>query len=390
MAALGFRPLRSGPRTRPAPGHAVSPAKPRGVDGPRLGKAWRAAAAALVAQRIRQTGAAAGTTVTTAEAKARTAVGRLTEVEGRLLEAEAKAQKSESRLSAAEERLGVAERKALAAEAKARAAQRELRAAQQSARGVVEGRAAREEPRPPASVTVTAGAGPGFEARSGPDERGRVVVSGRRGVQVGEKTLQTDHCEFELTEMDVDIVEALLRPRVRRALTALAADPWNPSRRRDADAALSVRSWFAAAPSLEAQSRPPLSARTSSSSFLGDWLIVRDSAGVQTGNNTRQSTFFLFAARGRADAGPLLHREGELRAAVIDHVLGVTGAEFHAELRAALGNALSSGELLEALPEKDLPVQLSFPCPGNTLVVHDRRGVTIGRRHRQLTEATVT
>ncbi|MEU7841721.1 hypothetical protein AB0B39_12280 [Micromonospora sp. NPDC049114] len=189
-----------------------------------------------------------------------------------------------------------------------------------------------------------------------------------RGAQVGHHNVQINRFEVRGPTPSLDLERVLSRLEVKAARTALLADPTNAARRTDFVESLQrISGWAVKAKPLvlSATSRPP--------SFLERVFSVE---GLQVGNGNTQRNTFKCCVTDVPAAQNLLNNDRALARSLADYLCPRSGtvgdfSTFREDLQRTMRN-------LPITLTNPHSVRLPIPEPGQTLIVRDIDGVSIG------------
>ncbi|MEU7761640.1 hypothetical protein [Micromonospora aurantiaca (nom. illeg.)] len=189
-----------------------------------------------------------------------------------------------------------------------------------------------------------------------------------RGAQVGHHNVQINRFEVRGPTPSVGLERVLSRLEVKAAWTALLADPTNAALRTEFVESLQrISGWAVEAKPLvlSATSRPP--------SFLERIFSVE---GLQVGNGNTQRNSFRCCVIDVPEAHLLLKRDRALATSLVDYLCprsGIVG-DF-STFRENLQRTMRHLPITLTNPHS---VRLPIPEPGQTLIVRDIDGVSIG------------
>jgi hypothetical protein len=211
------------------------------------------------------------------------------------------------------------------------------------------------------------------------DAAGQVVIDRCQGVQIGDRNVQINSYEFDVSRVKVRLDRVLARHDVRTAFSRLAADPENAKLRAKADSVLGAGPLFVQHPRVETRVRPVIT-KTRSTDF---WhaVVVRECQGVQVSDHAYQESRFVYVTTAALNGRQLLRESPELRNSLIETCCGDGTSPVRDDIAQPLRNAVEDA-VLRSGTVGDRGAQVT-PSTRWTVAIQDGQGVSVGRSHRE-------
>ena len=210
--------------------------------------------------------------------------------------------------------------------------------------------------------------------------KGRVIVAGSRGVQVGSDNRMYILRTYEVVMPRIeDLAKRLSDHDVGAAVRKLAADPDNAAARRELLDRLGPGGLGLGGATTRLQITALRSGTTRSGSWLDGTVIFRDVSGGQVGDGNVQRNEFVYVVAPSMSAREMLASHRDLAKALIDCAFPVRGRGDVAELGKRLASAVE-GARIEPADGRIRDRHYERPAAGTTLRINAHDGVSVGER----------
>jgi hypothetical protein len=215
-----------------------------------------------------------------------------------------------------------------------------------------------------------------------PADRGRTVVTGSNGAQVGDRCRQYNLYTYNVTTPKLaDLADRLRDRDVVAATRRLAADPQNPEARRALLNKLSPGGMRLGGPTSKVEITVMRGQTTRSASWLDGTVFFRDVSGGQIGDGNRQRNEFVHTVAPTKQVRELLAANPKLAKAVIDCTFPERGRGDAAKVGRELKSAVE-GMHIEPHDGRVRSAHYDPPGPGETLQIRAYDGVSVGEQSR--------
>jgi hypothetical protein len=208
------------------------------------------------------------------------------------------------------------------------------------------------------------------------ERKGRVIVDGSVGVQVGSRNRQLNFYTWEVVTPKIeDLAKRLNDPDVRKAAARLAANPADAAARRSLLNALAPGGLRLGGPTTRLRVTALRAGPAHSGSWLNGTVLFRDVSHGQVGAGNTQRNNFVYAVA-PDNARRILAGHRDLAKALIDCAFPERGRGNFARLGRTFKSALEGTRVKD--DGRIRSEHYKFPAPGETLHIRAHDGVSVG------------